>query len=345
MEFFANKLRTSGWLEFLKPAPQTASSGLLTIPGELRNRIYELCLLENDHVYPYDYKPCGCDCPKGERVAPSTGILGVNRQINREATPLLYGRVIFHIETGYGFMRFSSPSKHICMFSHPTEEKLYLSRHLIRRLNFGFLPEIPERGSQASRMRDFWKDEDFRALSTRQRAQAIHEHVNDLSKAVWEQAGQVLAHMRGLQKLELDIEKVLCPQGCCRMVRHVVKVLQGLKKKENLEVTVVGDMDEGEVSRIIEGLKYDASLGDSSGLDVDDEDNDGIDGDLVDSDEDGDEEEGSSDDDMLALSEMSDIDTDVADSDISSASTIPLPTDMLDSAAAPSSSSESEKDD
>ena len=322
-----------------------ASPTLLTIPGELRNRIYELCLLENDHVYPYDYKPCGCDCPKKDRVAPSTGILGVNHQISREATPLLYGGATFHIVSGYGFMRFSSPSKHICMFSHPTEEKLFPSRHLIRHLNFEFLPEILERSSQASRMRDFWKDEDFRALSTRQRAQAIHEYVSDLSKAVWEQAGQVIAHMRGLQKLELDIEKALCPQGCCRMVRHVVKVLRGLKKKENLEVMVVGDTDEGEVSKIIEGLKYNASLGGSSGLDVDDEDDDGIDDDLDDSDEDGDEEGGSSDDDMPALSEMSDIDTDLAESDISGASTVSLPTDMFDSDAAPSSSSESEKDD
>ena len=344
--------RTNGWLDFLKQAPPIASPTFLTIPGELRNRIYALCLLENELVYPYDYKPCGCDCPKNERVAPSVGLLAANRQISTEATPLLYGGVTFHIETGYAFMRFSSPSKHICMYSHPTEDKLYPSRHLIRSLNFEILPEILERGRQASRMRDFWRDGNFRSLSTRQRALAIHEYVKTLSETVWEQAGEVVVHMRGLRKLQLDIEKALCPQGCCRMVGHVVKALKGLKTKEGLELAVVGDMVGGEVEKVVEGLKYDASLSSrlENGYEDEDEDEDDDDSD---EDEDGSDvdldevlgriQDSSEGDDIPALSEVSDIDTDLDDSssDISSASTIPPPTDMLD----PGSLSRSADDD
>ncbi len=211
------------------------------------------------------------------------------------------------------------------MFSHPSEEKLYHSRHLIRSLNFQFLPEILERGPQVSRMRDFWKDEHFRTISTRQRAQAIHEYVKTLSEAVWEQAGEVIVQMRGLQNLQLDIQKAMCPQGCCRMVRNVVKALQGLKKKEDLILTVVGDVICGEDDKVMVGLKYETSLG--SSLD------DGRDEDEDDSEENWDED---SDEDMPALSDLSDIDSDVADSasDIGSASTISLPLDMFDTASA-----------
>lgn len=278
-------------------------------------------------------------------MAPSVGLLAVNRQINKEATPLLYGGVTFHIETGYAFMRFSSPSDHICMFTHPTEEKLYPSRHLIRSLNFQFLPEILERGPQVSRMRDFWQDENFRTISTRQRAQAIHEYVKTLSETVWEQAGEVIVQMRGLQNLQLDIEKAMCPQGCCRMIGHVIKALKGLKKKEDLVLTVVGDLIDGEDDRIIGGLQYDDSSG-SSLDDEDDSEDDSEDEDSSDEDEAADEDEGSggpSTSNVPALSDISGIDSDVADSasdiesasNMESASTISLPLDIIDTTSGP----------
>ncbi len=295
-------------------------------------------------------------------MAPSVGLLAVNRQINKEATPLLYGGVTFHIETGYAFMRFSSPSDHICMFTHPTEEKLYPSRHLIRSLNFQFLPEILERGPQVSRMRDFWQDENFRTISTRQRAQAIHEYVKTLSETVWEQAGEVIVQMRGLQNLQLDIEKAMCPQGCCRMIGHVIKALKGLKKKEDLVLTVVGDLIDGEDDRIIGGLQYDDLLGsslddeddseddsedeDSSDEDEDEDEDDSEDEDSSDEDEAADEDEGSggpSTSNVPALSDISGIDSDVADSasdiesasNMESASTISLPLDIIDTTSGP----------
>ena len=246
-------------------------------------------------------------------------------------------------------MRFISPSKHICMFSHPSEEKLHPSRHLIRSLSFEFVPEILERGPQALRMKEFWKDESFQALSTRQRAGAIHEYTKTLCKTVWEQAGHVIIHMRGLQHLELDIEKVFCPQGCCRMVGHVVRCLKGLKKKKNLKLTVVGNMREWEVSRIVEGLKYEA-VQDNSSLKEDDEYEEDDDyEDYSDEFSDEDDEEGhyeDSEDDMPTLSEMSDVDIDLGDSssNISDASTISLPTDLFDINSASGSSGTIDED-
>ena len=200
-------------------------------------------------------------------------------------------------------------------------------------------------------MKEFWKDESFRAMSARQRAGTIHEYTKTLCKTVWEQAGHVIVHMRGLQNLELDIARVFCPQGCCRMVGHVVRCLKGLKEKKDLKLSVIGDMREWEISRVIEGLKYDAALTSSGSLkdydeDLEDEDDeDYSDGDS-DEDDDDDGNYGDSEDDMPTLSEISDIDTDVADSfsDMSSASPVSLPTNLFDTTGAPGSSTNVEGD-
>ena len=260
-------------------------------------------------------------------------------------------------------MRFSSPSDHICMFTHPNGDKLFPSRHFIRSLTFKFIPEILERGPQASRTRDFWEDDSFRTMSTRRKAQAIHEYSKSLSETVWEQAAEVISEMRGLQNLKLDIDKVFCPQGCCRLVGHVIKALKGLKKREGLKLTVVGNMLGGEVKKVVEGLKYDASLGDSTEEDHDlDED---MDEDVEEdsTEEDSDREEGSSattdseesgddaaqDDDMPGLSEFSvdsDMISDMEDSlsDLSSVSTISIPTNMFDTGSSHDKSTDVEED-
>ena len=338
--------------------PKTGSKTLLAIPGELRNRIYEMCLLEDENVYPYDYMPCGCDCPKSKRVAPSVALLLVNRQINTEATPLLYGNVTFHLETGYTFMRFCAFSDHICMFSHPPEDKLFSTRHQIRSLSFKFVPEMLERGPHASRVRDFWDDDSFRIMSTRRKSQQIHTYVKSLSSTVWEQAAEVICDMRGLKKLQLNIDQAFCPQGCCRMVGHVIKALKDLRKKEGFKVTVLGDLNVAEENTVIGGLKYDASLYDRMGEDHDldedeDEDTEDSRAEGHSTEEDIDEEDGTTDtdddsereDEMPGLREMS-VDSEMEDtsSDVSSVSSVSFPADMFDSTDVPGKSSDAEEE-
>ncbi|MCJ1428861.1 hypothetical protein MMC29_006772 [Sticta canariensis] len=235
---------------------------LLSIPGELRNRIYELSLLQDTRVYPFDYKPCGCDCPKHKRHAPAVALLRVNRQINHEATPLLYGRVTVHLSTGYIFVKFMARGE-VCMYGSPTESEIYPSRHLIRSLRIEFVPEHMPSEVRSGHLQDCWADPNFRLLSKRKRTQEIHRYNRDVCQAVWTNAGKVINLMRALKSLTIDFDQVFCPLGCCRMVGHVLKSLGRLRKKKSFTMKISGELQEGEKQMVLGWLK-------SSGQAVDD---------------------------------------------------------------------------
>lgn len=240
---------------------------LLTIPGELRNRIYELALLQDSKVYPFDYKPCGCDCPKHKRHAPAVALLRVNRQINQEATPLLYSSVIFSLSTGYLFMKFMARGE-VCMYGYPTGSEVYPSRHLIRSLRIKFVPEHMPSDVRSTHVLDCWADPSFQLLSKKQRAQAIHHHNRDVCETIWTNAGKVISLMRELKFLSMDLEQALCPLGCCRMVGHVVQSLKGLKKKQGFTISVSGELKYAEKRMVLGGLKYSGRTVDDYSINV-----------------------------------------------------------------------------
>lgn len=228
---------------------------LLTIPGELRNRIYELVLLQDSKVYPFDYRPCSCECPKHKRHPPAVALLRVNRQINHEATPLLYSRVLFRLSTGYLFMKFMALGE-VCMYSSPAANEIYPSRHLIRSLRIKFVPEHMPSEVRSGHVMNCWADPNFQLLSKKQRAQAIHRYNREVCQAVWTNAGKVIALMRELRSLSMDLKQVFCPLGCCRMVGHVLRSLKGLRKKEGFTIIVSGELKEEEKRMMLGGLKY-----------------------------------------------------------------------------------------
>ncbi|MCJ1464965.1 hypothetical protein MMC07_003580 [Pseudocyphellaria aurata] len=258
--------RQSDELSISKPSTAEKSpSTLLAIPGELRNRIYELSLLQDNKVYPFDYKPCGCDCPKHKRHAPAVALLRVNRQINREATPLLYSRVQFRLSTGYVFMKFMALGE-VCMYGSPSAGEMYPSRHLIRSLRIKFVPEHMPTEVRSGHVLDCWADPGFQLLSKKQRARAIHRYNRDVCEAVWTNAGKVVTLMRDLKSFSMDLEQAFCPLGCCRMVGHVLKSLKGLKKKGGFTITVSGELKNQERQMILGGLQYSGPAGDDGSV-------------------------------------------------------------------------------
>jgi hypothetical protein len=73
--------------------PAESDTGFLSLPGELRNQIYELLLLRE---HPIDFVRCDSlrvsNPPPG---APVVALLRVNKAIHREAASLLYGANCF----------------------------------------------------------------------------------------------------------------------------------------------------------------------------------------------------------------------------------------------------------
>ena len=234
---------------------KNSSPSLLTIPGELRIMIYKCVLLESEVIYPFDYRPCSCDCPKHKRSPPNVALLRANRQINEEATTILYSGVTAQITTGYFFMKFMT-SGDVCMYGYPTARRFFPSRHLIRSLRIKFVPENIPSDVRSAHIMECWSDASFRALSRESRATAIHEYNRELCELVWINAGKVISQMAGLESLFLDFELSFCPLGCCRMAEQVVEALQGIRTKANFSLAVTGELESEELNAIIDGLSY-----------------------------------------------------------------------------------------
>lgn len=237
------------------PLADKRSPSLLVIPGELRIMIYKFLLLETEIIYPFDYRPCSCDCPKHKRSPPNVAILRVNRQINEEATTILYSGVTAQITTGYFFMKFMT-SGDLCMYGYPTANSFFPSRHLIQSLRIKFVPENIPSDVRSAHILGCWSDDSFRALSREGRATAIHEYNRELCEIVWTNAGKVVSQMAGLESLFLDFEHSFCPLGCCRMAEHVVGALQGIRTKANFSLAVTGELHSEELKTIMDGLSY-----------------------------------------------------------------------------------------
>lgn len=234
---------------------KNSSPSLLTIPSELRIMIYKCVLLESEVIYPFDYRPCSCDCPKHKRSPPNVALLRVNRQINEEATTILYSGVTAQLTTGYFFMKFMT-SGDVCMYGYPTASRFFPSRHLIRSLRIKFVPENIPSDVRSAHILECWSDASFRALSRESRATAIHEYNRELCEIVWTNAGKAVSQMAGLESLFLDFEHSFCPLGCCRMAEHVVGALQGIRTKANFLLAVTGELESEELKAIIDGLSY-----------------------------------------------------------------------------------------
>lgn len=150
-------------------------------------------------------------------------------------------------------MKFMAPGA-ICIYAMPDLKQVFPSRHLIRSLHLQVLPDFLPSEEHSSRMLEYWADPRFHQASTRERAQTIHDSYHEGCQAVWMSAGNVISHMEGLNVLSLDVEQAFCPNGCCRMVRHVLRSLRDLRKKENFKINVSGELNNEEKIMILKWL-------------------------------------------------------------------------------------------
>ncbi|KAM7191193.1 hypothetical protein V8F33_009064 [Rhypophila sp. PSN 637] len=72
----------------------------LSLPGEIRNKIYRLVLCDHEVIdnYTYSQIPAHSGCARGE-LHKSAQLLRTCRQIHTEAMPILYGENTFQIDT------------------------------------------------------------------------------------------------------------------------------------------------------------------------------------------------------------------------------------------------------
>ena len=224
---------------------------LITIPGEIRNRIYEhLLLIAEGHVFH-----CACCCSSCTLPddIPDLAILQVNRQINREASALLYSTSTFVVSTGRDLAGFMTKTTDFCLYTAVTET--FPSRAIIRSLEIRFVADYSPTDVHEERMRELWRSQDFRGETRRKKAKYLHDLDRTASEAVWVVAGELLGMMHGLKDLTVNIEQAFCPEGCCRLVDVVARSLRRLRRKEGLRITVTGSLDDVELKGVTDALK------------------------------------------------------------------------------------------
>lgn len=221
---------------------------LLTIPGEIRNRIYDHLLL----VGRVNVFNCSA-CDPHENI-PDLAILRVNRQINEEASAFLYSTGTFVVSTGRDLAGFMSKTDDFCVYTAVTET--FPSRAAIRSLEIRFVAEYNTTDFHEERMQELWHSAVFRGESRRRKAKHLHDLDRNASRAVWGVAGELLSMLHGLQNLTVNVEQAFCPDGCCRLVDAVARSLRRLRRKPELKVNVTGSLDDDEVKVVTDALTY-----------------------------------------------------------------------------------------
>lgn len=225
---------------------------LLTVPGEIRNRIYDH-LLHFGHVSVFNCAACCTACDPHESI-PDLAILRVNRQINKEASALLYSTSTFVISTGRELACFMSMTDDFCFYTAVTET--FPSRAAIRSLEIRFVADYIPIDFHEERMKELWQSTDFRGETRQRKAKHLHDLDRTASEAVWGVAGELLCMMHGLQNLTVNVEQAFCPEGCCRLVDVVARSLRRLRRNPELKVNVTGSLDDDEVKAVTDALKY-----------------------------------------------------------------------------------------
>lgn len=222
-----------------------ATIEILNFPWEIRNSIYRFVLLPESDVYLYKY---ASSRGRKTRSRPGLAILSTNRQINQEATAVLYSKATFHLQTGFDFITFMSDAINRDMtIALPTAHS-HPSRHLIRHLHLAFVPERLTEENLRARAKTNWEDPVFQEMSRVQRHTEIHDSEVEETWQAWRtaaKAAEVLAGL-GLKTLMLDVEQAFCPHGCCRLLEELAQLFEWLAKAEGVEFEVKGLNTPGE---------------------------------------------------------------------------------------------------
>lgn len=228
-----------------------------TLPPEICNVIYFDVLGFNGwDVHPYR-------CRHNQVLGPCTALLLVNKQINAETTPMLYGNAVFNVNAGDQLQRFMTRPEHFHLLDHPgwagSEELYFASRRFIRHLCISF---ISWKNTEFCHEAGEWSDLAFRGTFSSKSPYKRQNFGVDFTKRhhrAWYDArvvGQNMIDME-LKTLTLNVEHAYCPTGCCRYTDGVMATFRYLKRR-NKDVVVslrgAGTLKEVELfAKVFEG--------------------------------------------------------------------------------------------
>lgn len=191
----------------------------LTLPREIRDMIYEYCVLFDREIFPY---PTWYDYSDGHTTTgqemPCTALLAVNKTVQAEAEVLLYGKNLFKL-SDYNILGLRSE----WTFCHPA------LRHL--SIKFDSRALCPEVGLDISAK--YFSRLSAGSISRAQMRKDIHSDRCQALIALWATMAEFLDRLE-LRTLEIDFTNCYCPGGCCRLVQEICGYLNHWKWPANV---------------------------------------------------------------------------------------------------------------
>lgn len=175
-----------------------------TCPREVRDLIYEHCLIVDVAINPYpaDYEVNTRRFQTSKAQRPSPALLAVSKIIGAEARQILYAKNLWQINPNL-------PTENI-FESHPL---------LFRNVTIAFdqrdLPE--ERKMAIYKAAHAKSEESWNVKATQEaRARAIHRDCLFAAYQIWGRRKGVVWRLTAASSITVDLENFYCPSGCCR---------------------------------------------------------------------------------------------------------------------------------
>ncbi|KAL8822925.1 MAG: hypothetical protein Q9191_006349 [Dirinaria sp. TL-2023a] len=185
-------------------------STFLKLPREIRDMIYDYCLVVNGHIVPYK-ENCERDTDQdytGEK--PAVGLLAVNKAIRDEAAPTFYGKNIWRITSqadklGDDGSTFSNPDSKTIWTIHAA-----LFRHVIVHAHQLDVDEL-----DAKVLLDIARPQPANATLEEHIMQADHKHDFIHMHKSWMFQFDAVLSMPNLISLTFDLHNLFWRSGYC----------------------------------------------------------------------------------------------------------------------------------
>ncbi|KAL8800039.1 MAG: hypothetical protein Q9200_007367 [Gallowayella weberi] len=235
----------------------------LKLPPEIRNLIYEKCLVVEGIINPYPVCYQEQHVVLRGQIRPSVALLRVSKQVACEARAILYGKNTWQLNQGASFYHpdrlVTTPKPFWGRFMEYGFH--YKVGHVMVSFDFRDIDQNSLVSIYSSR---YWAEvlSQPGSHSEAVRSQNAHDNRCVLLSAIWLHKIEVLTFLvtskRPIERLTLDLSNCYCPGGCCRLATWVLRMLKSttyvrdafrsayIKRLQRTKPTITGLLNESE---------------------------------------------------------------------------------------------------
>ena len=200
-------------LQLLTPSSseRLTMATFLDLPLEVRNMIYEYCLVKDSTLVPFkEFYPLLHNDSAFRKDLPTVALLLVNKTIEAEAAAIPYGKNVWRVSVNITYL---TP-----VLSPPIPGPLsYLWKHR-GNLFKNVIVVFDQRDAYSMEVITDTLITNFnqRLQTPEQRRNKMHDQIKSNVRFYWGLKFDFVSHMTSIRSLTLDVKLAFCHMGCCR---------------------------------------------------------------------------------------------------------------------------------